>query len=388
MRILLTICLFTLLFTNTNAQQMACVDAVNAVSNDTLLSFMRILTGLDSVTINGQKQIIESRFKNNPGNVQTEDYLIQTCQQYGYLIQAPLRTQTLRNIVAYKPGTVNDKKAFIISGHFDAVPRTKGADDNASGTAAVLEAARVLKDISFPYTIIFAFWDEEELGLVGSRDFAPDGPNGFWDVQLMINLDMIAWDGNNDSLAMIHTKPIGNSIAYADSLASICKQYQIPLKPFIRNPGESATDQQAFWEKGATAIGLTEDYDFDFSPHWHLPSDSIQNCHLPYFYRMTRLAIAGICEFTLRTRSVSVAEFQANKPKATVWPNPSKKELHIDHDHQFQLNEWRIYNLQGVLVGAGKDASTIAVSQLLSGMYLIELDWANNELTRVKWIKE
>lgn len=387
-KLILVFLVATLPFASIKAQQIPCVDAVNAVSNDTLLSFMRILTGLDSVAINGNKVLIESRFRDSIGNLQTEQYLIQSCTEYGYQIQDIPFSATGRNIIAFKPGTLNDKKAFIISGHFDAVRNTKGADDNASGTAAVLEAARVLKDIAFPYTIIFAFWDEEEQGLIGSRNFAPDGPLGYWDVAFMMNLDMIAWDNNNDSLAMIHTKPIGNSIAYADSLAAICTQYQIPLKPFIRNPGEEATDHQAFWLKGTTAIGLTEDYDFDFNPHWHRPSDSLANCHLPYFYRMTRLAIAGICEFTLRNRSVAVTEFLLAKTRVNVWPNPSKKELHIHHDEDLAIYKWRIYNLQGLLVSQGNDYTQIDVEGLLPGMYYVELDWANNQLTRLKWVKE
>ena len=64
---------------------------------------------------------------------------------------------------------------IIICAHFDSKPYSgpaPGADDNGSGTSAVLEAARILSKYKTDYTIIYALWDNEEIGLRGSAYYA------------------------------------------------------------------------------------------------------------------------------------------------------------------------------------------------------------------------
>ena len=75
------------------------------------------------------------------------------------------------NVIGVRPGTTRPQEWVVISGHYDHIEACSGADDNASGTAGVLAAARALAGTSFERTVVVACWDEEELGLVGS---------GFW----------------------------------------------------------------------------------------------------------------------------------------------------------------------------------------------------------------
>ena len=75
-----------------------------------------------------------------------------------------------------------------------------GADDNASGCAAILETARILEPYQFDRTIVYAFWDEEEIGLYGSEDYASGASENSIDIKAVVNLDMIAWDEDNDRL--------------------------------------------------------------------------------------------------------------------------------------------------------------------------------------------
>ena len=60
---------------------------------------------------------------------------------------------------------------YIICAHYDSVT-TYCADDNASSVAAVIEAARILSGECFDFTIVYALWDQEEIGLVGSEYYA------------------------------------------------------------------------------------------------------------------------------------------------------------------------------------------------------------------------
>ena len=75
------------------------------------------------------------------------------------------------NVVATLKGTVNPELVYVVSSHYDSVAVGPGADDDTSGTAALLEAARILARHPQPATIVFASFTGEEAGLLGSREF-------------------------------------------------------------------------------------------------------------------------------------------------------------------------------------------------------------------------
>lgn len=365
--------------------------AINKVSQDSLVYFVKALSGREAVVINGQSHIIESRFATHLGNIVAADYLKQTLTQYRFLVEDIPFSNSGRNIVAFKNGKVNTKQAYILCAHYDCVGNAtmkfQGADDNASGAAALLEAARVLQSVDFPYTLILAFWDEEEVGLLGSKAFAPDGPVGFWDVKATINLDMIGYDGNVDSLAMIHTFPVGNSVSLAQKIMEVNTRYQTDLQTTIKNPGNKSTDHNSFWNVGATAIGLTEDYDKDFNPNWHLWGDSIENMHLPYFTKMSKLAIAAICDITQTGRLTGLKDFPTLD--FSIYPNPAFNALTL------QLNAAingtvRIYNVMGKEIfkhSIDITNNVLNLEELPAGYYVLEVK-SGDAIVQKSFIKQ
>lgn len=378
-------CVFWTLFLK--AQDTSCVTAVSQVQQDSLVRFVNILTGRKSFDLNGETRFIESRYATHPGNNLAADYLKQTVTGYGFEVQDIPFSASGRNIVAFKNGTVNSKQAYLLCAHYDCVGNStmafQGADDNASGSAAILEAARVLRSVSFPYTIILAFWDEEEIGLLGSKAFAPDGPIGFWDVKATINLDMIGYDGNKDSLALIHTFSVGQSVALAARLAELSNVYQVGLRTRIKNPGDKSTDHNSFWNVGATAVGLTEDYDADFNPHWHLWSDSIENMHLLYFAEMSKLAIAAICDMG-RSGVITGITPSQNLRDFFVYPNPVSDQLHIV-SLQPLMGTLTIYNVLGIIVCSYPIHSkeyTLNTELFSPGYYTLEIRTAEGHFVR------
>ncbi|MCP1253518.1 MULTISPECIES: M28 family metallopeptidase [Elizabethkingia] len=107
----------------------------------------------------------------------------------------------LGNPVAILRGTdPNDKRIFMISGHLDSrvsdVMNSKdnapGANDDGSGTAAVIESARILSKSKFPATIIFVAFSGEEQGLLGSKMMAEKVKNENWQLEALLNNDMIS----------------------------------------------------------------------------------------------------------------------------------------------------------------------------------------------------
>lgn len=110
------------------------------------------------------------------------------------------RPVEIRNVVARLPGTdPADDRVFVISGHYDsrasdvmdATSDAPGASDDASGTAAVMEIARVLADARFPATLVFAAVAGEEQGLLGARHLAATADSLGWNVAGMITLDIV-----------------------------------------------------------------------------------------------------------------------------------------------------------------------------------------------------
>ncbi|MEY3209483.1 MAG: hypothetical protein RL064_1514 [Bacteroidota bacterium] len=115
------------------------------------------------------------------------------------------RAIALGNVVATLKGTdPNDKRIFIISGHLDnmrtsvmdSVGDAPGANDDGSGTAAVIECARVMSKYKFPATIIFVTLSGEEQGLLGAYYMANKAKAASWKIEAVLNNDIM---GSNNS---------------------------------------------------------------------------------------------------------------------------------------------------------------------------------------------
>jgi hypothetical protein len=121
----------------------------------------------------------------------------------------------LGNVVATLKGTdAADDRIFIISGHLDNM-RTNvmdstgdapGADDDGSGTAAVMECARVMSKYSFPATIIFVAVSGEEQGLLGSTYMAEKAKKENWHVEAVLNNDIMGSNNSSETNIINNTK--------------------------------------------------------------------------------------------------------------------------------------------------------------------------------------
>ena len=135
-----------------------------------------------------------------------------TLQPDGRRVDAPL---LLGNVVATLKGTdPNDKRIFIISGHLDnmrsnVMDRTgdsPGADDDGSGTAAVMECARVMSKHSFPATVIFVAVSGEEQGLLGSTFMSEKAKKENWNIVAVLNNDIMGSNNSNETNIINNTK--------------------------------------------------------------------------------------------------------------------------------------------------------------------------------------
>jgi hypothetical protein len=122
---------------------------------------------------------------------------------------------TLTNVVATLKGTdPNDHRVFVISGHMDnmrtsVMDRTgdaPGANDDGSGTAAVIECARVMSEQSFPATIIFVAVCGEEQGLIGSGFMAENAKKNNLEIAAVLNNDIMGSNNSNETNIIDNTK--------------------------------------------------------------------------------------------------------------------------------------------------------------------------------------
>ncbi|MEE9553902.1 MAG: M20/M25/M40 family metallo-hydrolase, partial [candidate division Zixibacteria bacterium] len=165
-----------------------------------------------------------------------------------------------RNIIGTKPGTTDPDQQVIICGHMDdrsQQPETNapGADDNGSGTTAVIEAARIFSQYNFEKTIKFCLWTGEEQGLLGSAVYAAEAFARGDNIIGVFNFDMIAWDGNDDGSVEFHTGTENPSIALGDALLEVVNDYDIALNPEIITYGATgASDHASFWDNDYPAM--------------------------------------------------------------------------------------------------------------------------------------
>jgi hypothetical protein len=190
---------------------------VNEVSKDSLESYIRKMVSF------GTRNTLSIQTDPNRGIGAARNWVLSRfndfAKQSGGRLTAIIDTTTLQkdgrrvdttlllgNVMATLKGTdPNDKRIFIISGHLDnmrsnvmdRVGDAPGANDDASGVAAVMECVRIMSKRSFPATIIFVAVSGEEQGLLGSTFLAEKAKKESWNIQAVLNNDIMG--GNNEN---------------------------------------------------------------------------------------------------------------------------------------------------------------------------------------------
>ncbi|UCC78897.1 MAG: M28 family peptidase [Candidatus Zixiibacteriota bacterium] len=202
-----------------------------------------------------------------------------------------------QNVIATKTGTVYPDEQVVICGHFDNTSEqpydtATGADDNGSGTTAVIEAARLFASGSFERTVKFCLWTGEEQGLLGSAAYAADAYIAGDNIVGVYNFDMIAYDGNNDGSIELHCGTMNPSIELGNLFQTVINDYSIALIPQQITYGSTdRSDHASFWDFNYPAILGIEDASDDFNPYYHTTGDNMSIINAPYFTEYSKAAI-------------------------------------------------------------------------------------------------
>jgi Zn-dependent M28 family amino/carboxypeptidase len=204
--------------------------------------------------------------------------------------------QTYRNVIGYRAGSSAGVPAFVIGAHYDAYLDSPGADDNASGVAALLELARTLP-MDPPrfdqYFVAFSTEEPPHFGTdeMGSFLFAKKLVEAGEEVSLMVALDTVGYFSDDPNSQNVPAWPLrwlyprrGNFVAVvADTANGVSirrvKQAMIAMRELpvhsFRAPARFGTDESdhlSFWKLGLPAV-LVTDTAYLRNPHYHAPGD-------------------------------------------------------------------------------------------------------------------
>ena len=216
------------------------------------------------------------------------------------------------NVVATYPSAVPSTKYIVVGGHHDSITNQSlsdtfapapGADDNASGTTAVLESARVLKANNFEseVNIKFVTFAAEELGLYGGFDYARFAANSGMDVKLMINHDMISNNKRSLSNSVVDINYYSGSDAFSQlAYQNVGKFTRINAE--FGSGNSSGSDSYAFWQNGFNAIYFEER---DFSSFYHTSEDLIHHYDMSFCSEVVRASVATLISTSVAPSPVS-----------------------------------------------------------------------------------
>ena len=217
----------------------------------------------------------------------------------------------LQNIIAVIPGTDPTLGAIVIGAHYDSISinpsdglaYAPGANDNASGTAALIELGRILSAHPHRATIILVAFSAEEVGRVGSRLFVRDYIQlRQIDVDLMINVDMIGGstgsDGssNDGSIRLFSEGPDDSpSRKVARTFDLVADHYVLDMEIVVQDRADRVGrygDQMSFTEQGIPAVRFIEEQ--EHPEHQHCGFDTFDNIQPSYLRRSTQTILASV----------------------------------------------------------------------------------------------
>lgn len=256
---------------------------------------------------------IGDRHQEKPGSLEkSAQYIAGVFQELDLKVEEQVyevNNQPVKNLEVVIPGCTRPDEIVIAGAHYDTYLGSPGADDNASGIAAVLELARRLKDLKLDRTVrLVAFTQEErpngKNGTMGSQVYARRCRERGDNVVAMLALESMAYYSEEPGsqwypppFSFIYPKT-GNFIGFIGSLASKWLVHrslskfrgavQFPSEGVASwewVPGISSSDHDSFWKEGYPALMVTCTAPFR-NPHYHKHDDIADKLDFPKFARV------------------------------------------------------------------------------------------------------
>lgn len=247
-------------------------------------------------------------------NKQVAAWILSELESFGYRVELQGR---YNNVVA-TPAINIDRPLILVGAHYDSVPKTPGADDNASAVAAMLGCARALAKTDDDVPVCFVAFNREEDGFLGSEDFVNEYvASGKIKLSHAHILEMVGYasdkKGSQQLPPMLPVKVpdtgnflgiLGNSNSnqIVDTILAAGKSYfpdfpVIGLKLYLEAeriiPNMTRSDHVSFWANGIPATMWTDTADFR-NPHYHRRTDTPDTLNYDFLASVTKVLIASL----------------------------------------------------------------------------------------------
>lgn len=302
---------------------------VAGIEPESWMQWVRRLSGAEPVTIGGEEVVIETRYtpamfgpdgRGGQPNARAFEYVLQEVSAWYPPEQIEVQDFALsnragetihgKNLILTLPGAALPEEVVILSAHLDSTSRddpeqrAPGAEDNASGAATLLEAARLFRGVRFERTIRIIWFTGEEQGLLGSRAYV-EGLRDPQSIAGVINLDMFGYDSDGDGCFELHVGPLPQSQRIGRCFAAAVNAFAPEIETFdyLTDVAISASDHGSFWDRGIGAVEVLENMfdnqlpggcpNVDNNPAYHSPEDTHERLNPETAARIARAALAS-----------------------------------------------------------------------------------------------
>jgi Tol biopolymer transport system component len=330
----------------------------------------------------------DSKYITQPGNAKAIEYLEKTYRSFGYdpviqwFVPPALKASGGRtgNIVATLRGTENPELVYVVSSHFDSVAVGPGADDDTSGTAALLETARILAPNPLPVTVVFASFTGEEGGLLGSREFVRIAGEEKRNIVGALNNDMIGWGGEGSRM--------DNTIRYSNAgIRDIQHGAAFLFSKLVLYDAKyyRGTDAAAFYEGWGDIVGGIGSYPVLANPNYHQPTDFLETMNHQQIVetaKVTAATLVYLASSPSRLKNVKAAKTAAGV-EVSWTPSPEagiKTYIVAYGPANAPLRERTTVTAPRAVLPAGLPVGTQIAVKAVNGRGLEGWDWARTVL--------
>ncbi len=328
----------------------------------------------------GSRQATQSNRRNIAEWIRARflDYGYQDAELDSFTVSASPFLGWQYNVIATLQGSVHPDSLYITGAHYDSYVFSgvgaPGADDNASGTAAIMEIARIIKKGHYlpSNTIRFIAFAAEEYGLYGSEAYAAKAKAQNMRIQCMVNHDVIGYCP--DSSTMWKNRFIYYPNSTRETLDAMRALLTYTTLDYIWDStyAINSNDAYSFYQQGYHVFRYRE---YQTSPFWHYSGDILSTCNIPYITEMSRASMAYLLSKDQGTY-VSVPEPVQTRPVSFVlfqnYPNPFNPSTTIRY--QLALNAKVTVKIYNTL---GQEVATLVNKRESAGMHAVQWNGRN-----------
>lgn len=322
----------------------------------------------------GTRHVLSSKTDPEKGIGAAERWIVKELKSYSPKLEVKLHTFPVKktnriiqdvemtNIIAVLPGKLERDRYVVVSAHYDSLnlirkPGLPAADinsvdwvksaeatsapgvvDDGSGTAAVMELARVMSQYEFDKSILFIAFSGEEMGLIGSKAYAKKAREEKLKIEAVLNNDIIGSDvsGNGHSanavLNVFSDDPTDSpSRTLARYFKETAERYVPEMKVdlvFRKDRFSRGGDQTSFVAEGFSAVRVTTPA--EFFDHQHTPRDTFANASVPYTTLAAKMNAAALASLALAPKQPVVTRETTRDGKKVALANLSRGKSGYD----------------------------------------------------------